>query len=124
MSMPLLTRVIPLLHMTNSAATEDFYVRQLGFRLAFAARTGDGTTDPCYLSVLREGVELHLSSHAGDAVLGGVVNVRTTNIDELHREFVNREVPIHVAPVDQTWGLREMYVRDPDGNTLRFQAIL
>ena len=122
--MTLLTRVIPLLHMTNSATTEDFYCRQLGFTLAFVNRPGDRRPDPCYMGVMREGVELHLSSHAGDAVIGGAVNIRTTDVDELHREFVGRGVAIHVAPVDQTWGLREMYVRDPDGNSIRFQAII
>jgi uncharacterized glyoxalase superfamily protein PhnB len=76
------------------------------------------------MGVMREGIELHLSSHAGDAVVGGAVNIRTTNVDELHREFVGRGVPIHVPPVDQTWGFREMYVRDPDGNSIRFQAII
>jgi uncharacterized glyoxalase superfamily protein PhnB len=25
-------------------------------------------------------------------------------------------------PLDQTWGMREFYVHDPDGNTLRFSA--
>jgi len=28
--------------------------------------------------------------------------------------------PVHQGPVDQTWGRRELYVTDPDGNTLRF----
>jgi hypothetical protein len=28
------------------------------------------------------------------------------------------------APTDQTWGMRELYVRDPDGNCLRFGAPL
>jgi hypothetical protein len=27
---------------------------------------------------------------------------------------------VHEGPVDQTWGTREFYVDDPDGNTLRF----
>ena len=30
------------------------------------------------------------------------------------------ESPVEEGPVDQTWGMREVYVRDPDGNTLRF----
>jgi catechol 2,3-dioxygenase-like lactoylglutathione lyase family enzyme len=110
--------------MTNSAATEEFYCRQLGFTLAFSQRPGDGRLDPCYMAVMREGVELHLSSHAGDAVVGGAVNIRAIDIDGLHREFVGRGVPIHVAPVDQTWGFREMYLRDPDGNSIRFQAVI
>jgi catechol 2,3-dioxygenase-like lactoylglutathione lyase family enzyme len=38
----------------------------------------------------------------------------------LHREFRGKGVPIALSPTDQTWGTREMYVRDPDGNCLRF----
>ena len=29
-------------------------------------------------------------------------------------------VPIDLRPTDQTWGNREMYVKDPDGNSIRF----
>jgi uncharacterized glyoxalase superfamily protein PhnB len=41
-------------------------------------------------------------------------------VDALHAEFTARSIPIAVEPTDQTWGAREMYVRDPDGNCLRF----
>ena len=27
---------------------------------------------------------------------------------------------VHEGPIDQSWGTREFYVDDPDGNTLRF----
>ena len=32
----------------------------------------------------------------------------------------DRDSPVHQGPLDQTWGTREFYVDDPDGNTLRF----
>jgi uncharacterized glyoxalase superfamily protein PhnB len=41
------------------------------------------------------------------------------DVDLLQAEFVRNSAPIHVAPVNQTWGMRELYVRDPDGNSLR-----
>ncbi len=41
-------------------------------------------------------------------------------MDELHAEFVAKGVTIDLAPVDQTWGNREMYVKDADGNCIRF----
>ena len=28
--------------------------------------------------------------------------------------------PVHQGPLDQTWGTREFYAEDPDGNVLRF----
>jgi hypothetical protein len=34
-----------------------------------------------------------------------------------------RDVRLALEPTDQTWGNREMYVQDPDGNTLRFLMI-
>ena len=118
----MLRESIPVLHMTNSPATQTFYCELLGFSLDFAVPATDSTPDPCYMGISRDGATLHLSSHAGDGVTGGVVLFRCEDLDALHAEFIAREVPIHVAPVNQTWGTREMYVRDPDGNSLRFSG--
>jgi uncharacterized glyoxalase superfamily protein PhnB len=42
------------------------------------------------------------------------------DVDTLYAEFVAKGVPIHMPPTDQTWGNREMYIRDPDSNKLAF----
>jgi hypothetical protein len=34
------------------------------------------------------------------------------------------ESPVHQGPLDQSWGIREFYVTDPNGNTLRFQELI
>jgi hypothetical protein len=31
---------------------------------------------------------------------------------------------LHASPTDQTWGRRELYVRDPDNNCVRFDAAI
>jgi uncharacterized glyoxalase superfamily protein PhnB len=116
----LLKFAIPLLHVTNSAAAEDFYCNRLGFRREFAHRVDDAKPDPCYLGVSRDGVWLHISSFSGDGISGGVANLIVDDVDALHAEFAAKGVPIAVGPVDQTWGTREMYVKDADGNTMRF----
>ena len=36
------------------------------------------------------------------------------------RSDPERPSEVHERPVDQTWGTRELYVDDPDGNTIRF----
>jgi Glyoxalase superfamily protein len=72
------------------------------------------------MGVSRDGVWLHLSSFSGDGVAGGIANLIVEGVDALHQEFVARSVPITVAPVNRTWGSREMYVKDADGNCLRF----
>jgi hypothetical protein len=42
------------------------------------------------------------------------------SVDQLHAELVARGIRIDSGPVDQTWGTGEMYVKDMDGNCVRF----
>ena len=111
---------IPVLHVSTAVAAEEFYCDRLGFRQEFAYRIDEAKSDPCYMGLTREGVELHVSSFSGDGVSGGVVFVLVDNVDILHAELVAKGVPIALAPTDQSWGNREMYVKDADGNSLRF----
>jgi catechol 2,3-dioxygenase-like lactoylglutathione lyase family enzyme len=111
---------IPLLHVSNSAAAERFYCDRLGFRREFAHRLDNSKPDPCYMGLSRDGVWLHLSSFSGDGRSGGVANLIVEDVDALHAELVAKGVRIDTGPVDQTWGTREMYVKDEDGNSIRF----
>jgi len=115
----LFRQAIPVLHVSSSAAAEDFYCRQLGFRQRFAYRPFGGN-DPCYMGLARDDATLHLSSFSGDGVAGGVVFLLVDDVDALHRELLQRQVGIELEPTDQSWGNREMYVPDPDGNSIRF----
>jgi uncharacterized glyoxalase superfamily protein PhnB len=116
----LLKFAIPVLHVSNSAAAEKFYCKQLGFQRQFAYRVDEALSDPCYMGLTRDGVWLHLSSYSGDGVAGGVVYVGVEQVDALHAELLAKGVTIDTGPVDQTWGNREMYVRDSDRNSIRF----
>jgi uncharacterized glyoxalase superfamily protein PhnB len=116
----MLKLAIPLLHVSNSAAAESFFCNQLGFQLEFVHRSGNSGSDPCYMGLSRDGVWLHLSSFSGDGISGGVVNLIVDDVDALHAELAAKGVGIDTGPVDQTWGTREMYVKDVDGNSIRF----
>lgn len=116
----MLKSVTPLLRVTRADVAEQFYCDLLSFQQTFAYRPDDERPDPCYMGLQRDGVSLHVSSFPGDGVIGGVVNVYVDSVDELHAELVGRGVAIDSGPVDQTWGNREMYVKDRDGNSLRF----
>ena len=113
-------QAIPVLHITNADASEAFFCGKLGFQLDFEVPASPAQRDPVYMGVSRDGVAIHLSSHSGDGVAGNAVMFRCDDVDALHAEFVARGVAIHIAPVDQTWGLREFYVLDPDRNSIRF----
>ena len=110
---------IPVLHVTSSIAAEEFYCGRLGFAQTFAYRPFGGV-DPCYMGLTRDDVELHVSSFSGDGVAGGAVFLGVEDVDALHNELKGNGVVIDLEPTDQSWGNREMYVNDPDGNSIRF----
>lgn len=112
---------IPLFHVSSTPRALRHYVEGLGFQIESQNLPDTGASDPAYTCVIRDGLRIHLSAHAGDGGSSSMANVVVCDVDGLHREFVSRGVEIHLVPTDQTWGTREMYVRDPDGNTLRFQ---
>lgn len=111
---------IPVLRVSSAAAAEEFYCRLLGFDRRFAYRADDSSPDPCYMGLEREGVWLHVSSFPGDGTSGGAVFLPVEDVDALHAELVGKGVRVDTGPVNQTWGNREMYVKDPDGNSIRF----
>jgi len=111
---------IPVLHAASAKAAEDFYCNKLGFELASAYRFDDRQADPCYMSLVRDGVRIHVSSFAEDAVAGGVIFIYVADVDELFNQFTANGIEVALPPTDQTWGNREMYINDPDGNSLRF----
>jgi uncharacterized glyoxalase superfamily protein PhnB len=111
---------IPVLHVSSSVAAEEFYCKRLGFQRQFAYRLDETKPDPCYMGLARDAAWLHLSSFSGDGVSGGVVYLAVDDVDALHAELVAKGVRIDTEPVDQTWGNREMYVKDLDRNSIRF----
>ena len=119
----MLKLAIPVLHVSSSTAAEQFYCAGLGFQQTFAYRADETKADPCYMGLIRDGVVFHVSSFPGDGVAGGVVNFIVDDVDALYAEFHKKGVPIDLAPTDQTWGNREMYVEDADGNSIRFVRV-
>src|SRR5262245_57005177 len=116
---PMLKLAIPVLRVSSSMAAEQFYCEGLGFQQKFAYRPDNSKADPCYMGLVRDGITVHVSSFPGDGVLGGVVNLMVDDVDMLYAEFVGKELTIDLVPTDQTWGNREMYVKDADGNSIR-----
>jgi catechol 2,3-dioxygenase-like lactoylglutathione lyase family enzyme len=118
-SLFMLKLAIPVFHVSSSARAEEFYCHQLGFKLDFAYRPF-GAIDPCYMGFSRDEARFHASSFSGDAVAGGVIYLLVDDVDAIHEELAARGVKIDTGPINQDWGNREMYVRDPDRNCIRF----
>ena len=102
------TAVIPILHVADAGRAAAWYLR-LGFDQLFEHRFEPHL--PAYVGIVREGAEIHLSEHAGDARPDTLVYVWVDAIDPVAVEF---GVPVTSAP----WA-RELDLVDPDGNRLR-----
>lgn len=117
--------IIPTVKSGDIDRSIAFYTGVLDFRLE--GRWPEAG-DPAFATLSRGDDVLYLSSHSGDGVFGQAVVVLVAEVDALFDVFRARgldpsskpDSPVHQGPLDQTWGTREVYVDDPDGDTLRF----
>src|SRR6478672_6575661 len=115
----MLKLAIPLLHVSDPVTAEKFYCDKLGFQKTFAFRPF-GESGPCYFGLERDGIRIHLSSFPGDSKPGSAIVLITEDVDALFEEFALKNAVIDLGPTDQSWGNREMYIKDPDENSIRF----
>jgi uncharacterized glyoxalase superfamily protein PhnB len=111
---------IPVVHVNDSAAAEEFYCNGLGFRLLSAYRSREPSRDPCYLALVRDKAHLHVTSFKDGHAGVSAIYIFVEDVNTLYRESVGRGVQVPHSPIDQTWGTREISVSDPDGNKILF----
>ena len=116
-------KFVPLLHCRNMREAVDFYTSLLGFEI----HEGD-TPEDVVVDLYQGEAVLQLSTIDGRPQIA--VNVIVDDVDVVWAGLLSRgfnppdrpESPVHRGPLDQTWGSREFYIDDPDGNTLRFRS--
>jgi len=117
-------RAIPVIRCSDVKRSLAFYTGILDFKKKYP----DESDADWVIDLVQGDAEIQLSQHKGDGAFGCVINIRVNGVDALFRKYLERGLditghensPVHRGPLDQTWGLREFYVTDPDGNTLRF----
>lgn len=115
-------KLIPLLKVSNISAAVAFYTNVLGFSLKYP----EAGLNKFSVDLIHGEAELMLTETDGTSSIS--VYVYVEDVDALFKKCMERGLitprkensPVHESPVDQTWGMREFYVTDADGNTLRF----
>jgi catechol 2,3-dioxygenase-like lactoylglutathione lyase family enzyme len=121
-------KTIPFLRCLNMKEAIDFYTNILDFKLKYP----NASADDWVVDLVNGEAELGLTILEGDQKLGINIYVRVDEVDNLFKKYVSRglvvpnkpESPVHNGPIDQSWGMREFYVNDPSGNTLRFGKVI
>tara|TARA_R110001599_G_scaffold43151_4_gene129514 strand:+ start:275 stop:874 length:600 start_codon:yes stop_codon:yes gene_type:complete len=109
---------IPILRMFDEAKAREFYLEFLGFSVEFEHRFEADL--PLYLGISRNGLQLHISEHHGDASPGATVFVPMHNIELLRDELRGKGYGYGRPDiVQQGWG-QVLEVYDPFGNRIRF----
>jgi catechol 2,3-dioxygenase-like lactoylglutathione lyase family enzyme len=102
---------------TEVASSLRFFIDRLGFKIHFQM-----DDPPTYAIIERDSVSLHLmpSSQEARGLGRSSIYVFVAGVDALHDELRGRDCPIERAPENYFYGMREMSVRDPDGNRITF----
>ncbi len=111
---------VPIIAVSDALRAEAFYCDVLGFRIESVHRPDPSKTDPCYMCIAREEVALHLQSFKPERAGSSEAYIFVMDVDELYAEFSAKGASFQLPPTNQTWGTREMGVRDPDGNVVIF----
>jgi hypothetical protein len=102
--------------MRNKAATWEFYIENLGFRL-FGDYDG-------YLMVEKDNIQIHFFEFRDLNPLEnyGQVYIRTNNIEEWYKHAIDKKLMMPKAGHLETkpWRMKEFSLLDPDHNLLTF----
>ena len=116
-------KIIPLLKVRDMRAAIRHYTEVLDFRMTWPGDTPDSPV----VDLGHEEIEFQITTHESERLFGSVIYVYVSDVDALFATYKSRglktnrpDSPVHLGPTDQTWGRREFYVTDADGNTLRF----
>ena len=106
----MISSVVPVVPVTKIKNLEDT-LGVLGFKQVWAHDPGQSLMYAEYQN--EQGIALHASESRGDGVGPVVVYFRVSNVNELAARA-------GTVAEDQTWHMREFWLRDADGNTYRF----
>ena len=124
-----ITCVVPVLLTNDLEATIDFYTKKLGFRIDF--RHGEPTI---LVGLSRGEASIHYAAATPTGPRNSAawqdgnhpadVNFFLKNVDALYEDLQRRGAPVKGKPSDQSYGIRDLDIQDPNGYVLRFNQIL
>jgi catechol 2,3-dioxygenase-like lactoylglutathione lyase family enzyme len=116
-----LSACVPILRMADARISLPFYVDSLGFTKQWEHQFEPGL--PLFVSLIRDDVRIFLTEHP-ETAFGGLIYLYVDDVIALANELADRGVDIGDGPVEQPWDVRELFIRDPDGNSIRFGQVL
>lgn len=103
-------RIIANIATANPGAADAFYRDILGLELAM-----DHGWIRTYAGSAKMAVQLSFASEGGSGTAVPDLSIEVDDLAEVLRRLRKAGIPLQYGPVDEPWGVRRFYVRDPLG---------
>jgi len=111
-----ISQVVPILNVSDVAASLRYYTEVLGFESQW-----DWGTPPTFGGACSGDFSVFFCLNA-QGERGTWLSIFVEDVDALYAELVERGAIIKQPPQNFPWGVREMNVADPDGHRIRFSS--
>lgn len=116
--------VTPIFCVSDLNLSLDYYAKTLGFEVNWVwseQKAFDEKEKPTFACICRGEISIFLCENGqGNPGAWLCLNLSSAEaLQKIYTEYRNNSALIVEEPQDCSWGMREMVVEDPDGNTLR-----
>ncbi len=112
-----------VLRIFDVANAKEFYIDWLDFKIEWEHQFEENM--PYYIGISKDDIQIHLSEHYGDAILGSRVIIVCSEIEKYYAELQSRPYKYYRPDLNTTfYGSLEMAVQDPFGNHLSFNEYI
>jgi catechol 2,3-dioxygenase-like lactoylglutathione lyase family enzyme len=109
--MAIFGRVAPTIPVADIQRALAFYCDVLGFTVSLT------NGDPVSFAVIRQGgAQLHLAAQP-DKAGSSHAHILVDDLDGVYQRLLRACATVRQSPQVQEWGLRDIVIADPDGNT-------
>lgn len=106
-------RIVTNIHATDLSAAKQFYNVILGLDLIM-----DQGWIVTYGSSQPMSVQISIASQGGSGTPTPDISIEVDDIENVLQRVTDANLAIEYGPVDEPWGVRRFYVRDPYGKLL------
>jgi catechol 2,3-dioxygenase-like lactoylglutathione lyase family enzyme len=112
-------QIVPILNVSDLPASVEWFAK-LGWNKSWDWCPPDSTR-PTFGSVTAGDVEIFLcqDGQGGRGENGVWLAIWVRDVDEVHQTCLRELLEVVYGPKDESWGMREMHVRHPDGHIFR-----
>jgi catechol 2,3-dioxygenase-like lactoylglutathione lyase family enzyme len=110
-------RIVANVETQNIAAASRFYKDALGLDLLM-----DHGWIATYGSREHMGIQISFAAHGGSGTPTPDLSIEVDDLDAALEKMKRAGFPIEYGPIDEPWGVRRFYVRDPFGKLINILA--